>query len=180
MAGNLRDGHSREYTLTREQAMTLGGAAGLSRDIRKMIFEKIAKDEGVAALADLFAQFMGLANSVVENNRQALELFGLCHLGMEPWEAEKLNLPTIFGACNGAAISQGIEQDGLCHGCAFRLGSAANQSPSTTCDADFCAHPGEQPFMCHEDMIDAEPPSKACAGFSRLRAVRKAKERRGA
>ena len=165
----------REYKLTRDQAMTLAGAAGLPVDVRKTIFERVAKDRGVGELCCLFAQFMGLANSVVENNRQALELFGLCHLGMGTWEAEKLNLPTIFGACNGALIADGVAQDGLCHGCAFRLGSAANQSPSTTCDADFCADLGERPFMCHEDM-DGETPTKGCVGFARLRAARKRKE----
>lgn len=167
------DERERRYSLTRKQGETLAGASNLPIDLREMIFARYAKDHGSKALAALFAQFMGLANSVVENNRQALELFGLCHAGLEPWETEKLNLPTIFGACKGAVIAIGVEQDGLCHGCAFRLGSTANQSPSTTCDADWCAHPGEQPFMCHEDMDAEGDPRKACVGFARARATRK-------
>jgi hypothetical protein len=163
---------AREYALTREQAETLGATAGLPVDVRKLILERVVEERGVGEIIELFAQFMGLANSVVQNNREALELFGLCHAGMEPWETEKMNLPTISGACHGAAMATGVDQEGLCLGCAFRRGSAANQSPSTVADAEWCSHPGEQPFFCHEDM-DGEKPTKACAGFARRRAALK-------
>lgn len=72
-------------------------------------------------------------------------------------------------------IAEGIAQDEtLCGGCAFRLGTAANQSPITTIDADDCAHPGEQPFMCHETLDDNGNPQEACGGFAKARAKRKA------
>jgi len=162
------------YSLTRDEAGTLAGACSMPADLRAEIFEKYAARHGVKALASLFAQFMGLANSVVANNRDALEIFGMVHCDMGHYQAEKLNLPTIFGACNGALIAEGVDPSGLCGGCAFRLGTHANQSPVTTCDADWCSHPGESTFMCHEDIDDRGQPMKACAGFARLRAKRKA------
>ena len=163
------------YSLTRDQAETLAGATGLPVNVREVIFTRYAEEHGAPALAALFAQFMGLANSVVANNRDALEIFSMVHLDMAPYTAEKLNLPTIFGALNGAIIADGVEQDGLCDGCAFRHGTHANQSPITTCDADYCSHPGEQPFMCHDHMENEEP-TRACVGFARLRAARKLRE----
>jgi hypothetical protein len=161
------------YSLTRDEASMLAGACGLPVDVRAVIFEKYAMRHGVAALTNLFAQFMGLANSVVANNRDALEIFGIVHCNLGPYEAEKINLPTIFGACNGAMLAGGMEQEGLCGGCAFRLGTHANQSPVTTCDADWCSHPGEANFFCHEELDEKGEPVKACVGFARLRAKRK-------
>lgn len=172
----MGDERALEYAFTRDQAMTLAGAAGLPVDLREIIFAKYAEQHGAQALAGLFAQFMGLANSVVANNRTALEIFGMVHLNDGPYTVEKYNLPTIFGACNGAIIASGVEQDGLCGGCAFRVGTHANQSPVTTCDADYCSHPGEQPFMCHEDITEDGNPKRACVGFARLRAVRKLRD----
>ena len=170
------DDRTTEYALTRSQATTLAGATGLPVETREEIFAHYAKVHGAPALASLFAQFMGLANSVVANNRTALEIFGMVNLDGGPYTVEKYNLPTIFGACNGAIIADGVEQEGLCGGCAFRIGTHANQSPVTTCDADYCSHPGEQPFMCHEDMREDGDPKRACVGFARLRATRKLHE----
>lgn len=162
------------YALSHAEASTLAGACSLPADLRMHVFEKYAQRHGVVALANLFAQFMGLANSVVANNRDALEIFAMVHCDFGPYQAEKLNLPTIFGACNGAMLADGVDQDGLCGGCAFRVGTCANQSPVTTCDADWCGHPGEASFFCHEELDERGAPTKACAGFARLRAKRKA------
>lgn len=167
------DKRAQTYSLTHDDAAWLAGACGLPADIRSEAFTSYAALHGIGALANLFAQFIGMANSVVANNREAIELFGIIEGGMSPQQAEKLNLPTIFGACNGAMIAAGIEQKPLCHGCAFRVGALANQSPATTCDADWCSHPGEEPFYCHEDMDEKGDPTKACAGFAQLRAARK-------
>lgn len=168
-----RDERARRYHLIRQDAVLLAGAAGLPADVREICFEQYAAEHGVKALAILFAQFMGMANSVVANNREAIELFGIVEGGLMPQVAEQLNLPTIFGACNGAIIAQAVDQEPLCEGCAFRLGTVANQSPITTCDADWLSHPGEDPFWCHEDLNDKMEPTKACAGFAQLRAMRK-------
>lgn len=138
--------------------------------VRKLILER----HGPEFLVEMFAQFIGLANSVVANSHDALETFAIIQGGMHPYEAEKINFPTIFGALNGCVLADGIDDRGVCSGCAFRLGSMANQSPATTCDADWCGHPGEAPFMCHEDLDDRGDPTRGCAGFAQLRANRKA------
>jgi hypothetical protein len=53
------------------------------------------------------------------------------------------------------------------------MGSHANQSPATTADGDWCGHEGEANFMCHEDLDANGEPTKACAGWARLRQSRK-------
>lgn len=168
----MSDQINADYSLSKSEASSLAGAVLLPADVRRAILEKYVKEHGTAALVNMFAEFIGLANSVVENNREAIEIFGLCNGALHPDEAGKLNLPTLFGACNGVMIADGIGQDGLCGGCAFRIGTIANQSPSTTCDADFCGHPGEPTFMCHEHP-EGGVPTRACVGFARLRAFRK-------
>lgn len=169
-----REEHARQYSLTREQAMDLAGLAALPTAVREEMILKLAVRRGPVYVARLLAQFIGLANSVVHNNREAIENFAIVDGAMHPHTAEKLNLPDIFGACNGAALAVDIDQAKLCGGCAFRLGTCANQSGSTTCDADYLAHPGEEPFYCHEDMNEDGTPKRACAGFAQLRARRNA------
>jgi hypothetical protein len=161
---------SREYTLSKSDASWLVGAVLLPAEIRRQVLQKYVIEKGQAALVNLFAQFMGLANSVVENSKDAIEIFAICEGRIHP-DGPGLNLPTIFGACNGVIVADGIAQEGLCGGCAFRIGTLANQSPVTTCDADYCGHPGEPVFYCHEH--DGDAPTNACAGFARLRARRK-------
>jgi hypothetical protein len=59
-----------------------------------------------------------------------------------------------------------ISPEGLCEGCAFRIGTPANQSPITASDAQYCASPGEAPFFCHADeTMDAGRPTKPCPGW---------------
>ena len=51
---------------------------------------------------------------------------------------------------------------------AFVVGTHANQSPVTTCDADYCGHDGQPPFLCH-DVEPGEQPRAACRGWAQLR-----------
>lgn len=150
------------------------GSTSLPRDIRMLALERFAKIYGQAALLELFADFIGMANRVIENTREAIELNLIIDHGWHPNTAEKVNLPTIFGALFGVSLAKGIDQDKLCAGCAFRIGTVANQCPSTTIDADWCAHPGERPFMCHEDLDEAGNPTRGCAGFAQKRRMRSA------
>lgn len=160
-----------DYSMTPEHAKWLKGASLLDLELRREVLAKMLDEVGPAGLVEAFAQFIGLANSVVSNSHDFLELAAIVHGDMHPYQAEKINFPTIFGALMGVPLAEfGCDQ--ACHGCAFRLGSAANQSPATTVDADWCGHPGEQPFMCHEDMDKGEP-TKICQGWLRLRQQRK-------
>lgn len=162
-----------DYDISSKDASELLGACLLPHEFRMMLMEKYLKERGSKALANLFSQFIGMANSVVENNRESLELFLICEKGWMPYEAEKMNLPTIFGALNGIKLAQGIDQSKTCHGCACRIGSLANQSPSTTCDVDYCLQDGDK-FMCHENLDDKGNPTRKCVGFTQLKKRRAA------
>lgn len=164
---------SGQYAISRADAEMLMGATGLPLEARLMVLRHHLADRSADAVLDLFAQFIGLANSVVENNREMVEIVLMVEGGMSDRMAEKINLPTIFGALQGIRLADGVDQSALCQGCAFRPGTPANQSPSTTCDADYCAHPGEANFMCHADMDERGEPTRACPGWAQLRAQRK-------
>lgn len=162
-----------DYAMTDEQLDALMGTTSISVDMRRIILRKFLADHGGDALADLFAEFIGLANSVVENSREAAELLLITEGGLDPRQAEKINLPTILGALYGVALAAGIDASKTCNGCAFRQGSWANQSLSTTVDAADCSEVGGQTFMCHEEMDEGGNPVKACAGFAQARAKAK-------
>lgn len=164
-----------DYALTPAARDVLMGATSLPADLRALVLRHFLADHGAEALIEAFAQFIGLANSVVANNREMIEIILICDGGMSDREAEKANLPTVFGALNGLKIAEGLEPAGMCEGCAFRVGAPANQSPCTTVDADHCAEPGEVNFLCHaEGLDDRGEPTRGCAGWAQLRARRKA------
>jgi hypothetical protein len=167
------------YDLSPAARDVLMGAVGLPLDIRRLALNRLMSDVGREGLIDAFAQFIGLANSVVENNREMVEIILITEGGMTDRAAEKANLPTIFGALNGLKIAEGVDVSKTCEGCAFRVGTPANQSASTTCDADWCGHPGEARFLCHAEGLDERgEPTQACAGWAQLRVERKRAEAR--
>lgn len=166
---------STDYALTPEARDALMGVVGLPADLRATTLRRFHEEHGAEALVEAFAQFIGLANSVAENCREMVELILITDGGMHPHTAEKANLPTVFGALNGLKITEGLDPDGICEGCAFRIGALANQSPITTCEADFCADPGGHDFLCHAEGLDHRgSPTRGCAGWAKLRARRKA------
>ncbi|OWK34652.1 hypothetical protein FRUB_10623 [Fimbriiglobus ruber] len=145
-------------------AKDLMGAVQFPNDIRLEVLQAMQRRLGSDATLALFSQFIGMANSVVANCHEALEVFLIVEKGWHPHEAEKLNFPTLFGALNGIKLAQGVNQQKTCHGCACRLGSLANQSPATTCDVDYCLA-GDDKFWCHEELNDDGTPTKRCIGF---------------
>lgn len=153
-----------DYTLTDEQSDALAGAVLLPADLRRTLFAKMPK----ATLVELFAQFIGLANSVVANNREMIELAGIISGELHPERAHHINLPTIFGALQGVKLANAAATDKVCGGCAYRLGTPANQSPVTTCDADWCDKGSGYDFMCHEDLDDGGNPKHICRGHGRV------------
>jgi hypothetical protein len=153
-----------DYSFTKSEANELLGAVLLPHEFRELILRKYLASHGGDALVNLFSQFIGMANSVVENSRDALWTFGIIEAKMDPKTADDINYPTIFGALNGVKLAYGVDQAATCHGCACRLGSLANQSPSTTCDVDWCLQ-GDDVFWCHEHMDENEKPTRRCVGF---------------
>ncbi len=153
-----------DYSIDPDVAKDLMGVVQFPHEVRLEILCALQSQHGADAMLSLFSQFIGMANSVVANCHDALEVFLIVEEGWHPYEATKLNFPTLFGALNGVKLAVGVNQEKTCHGCACRLGTLANQSPSTTCDVDGCLE-GDGRFWCHEDLDDKGSPTKRCIGF---------------
>lgn len=141
----------------------LAAASLGSVGMRRELLRRIQRKHGTGALLEAFAQFMGLANSVVESNRRSItDLLVECGVHESP------NMSTILGAFEGirAAVSPAR---GMCGGCAFRLGTPANQSISTVASAEECLRDGST-FLCHINGIDKEGrATQPCAGAAKAR-----------
>lgn len=154
-----------DYAMSDADTNELKGTVQFPFDLRVLALTQYAEKYGTPAIVNLFAQFIGLANSVVANNREMIELLGIIEGGEHPYTAEKYNLPSIFGALCGVNLANSIDPNRACHGCAYRLGTCANQSPSTTCDADYAAADSFD-FFCHERLDENDKPNTLCIGHA--------------
>lgn len=167
-----------QYKMSKKDAEVLAGIVGMNDYGKKVVLKHYFKENGATKLINIFSQFIGLANSVIKNNQEAIETFLIIEKDYHPYQAEKINFPNLFGACQGIILSQGINQDKTCHGCACRIGTLANQSPTTTSDVDYCLSGGAygeggDKFYCHEDFDEEGRPTKKCIGFVQIIANRK-------
>lgn len=157
-----------KYAIPVDAAEILTVCAMAPSPVRAEYLRAYGAQHGLEALAGLFGEFIGLANRLATNAADMAELL-LIERGLHPYEAEKLNTPTVVGALSGIRLAAGASAGERCAGCAFRIGSAANMSPVTVGDAANCVPAGEAPFMCHEAMDARGEPIKACAGWAELR-----------
>lgn len=164
-----------DYEIDLIAANALKGALLMPHDLRVKVLTHLSEMRSERLMIELFSQFIGLANSVLANSRDFLEIAGIVYGDLGPYEAEKINFPTLFGALNGLALTQ-FGCDKCCSGCAFVKGTHANQSPSTTIDADWCGDAGQPVFSCHEDVGEDGEPTKICQGWLRMRQARKRME----
>ena len=153
------------YRLSKTDADELKGLSLVDESVRSILLRKYFDKHGAIALMNLFSQFVGLANSVVSNNREMIELFAITECGVHPHNAHQVNLPTIFGALCGVELAASVNQKKTCAGCAYRLATCANQSPVTTCDADWTSQ-DDQTFWCHEKLDDNGNPTSICLGHA--------------
>jgi hypothetical protein len=160
-----------DYKISAKDADELKDICGLPHEFRLMRLKQLFAHNPIRAL-ELFSQFIGLSNSVVANHREMCEEILIKDGHMWPQSAEKANLPTIFGALNGIGIAATVNQRKTCHACAFRLGTCANQSPSTTCAVDWAINCNER-FMCHLELDESGEPTKVCAGYKQLAVANK-------
>jgi hypothetical protein len=164
-----------DYHPTKEQADAIIALSTMKHDDRMALLKLYLDGEGVKALADLFSHTIGMANSVVENCREWIEITAICEDKVHPHDAEKFNLPTMIGAAMGAKLAARVDQDGLCAGCAARHGTVANQCAPTVCDVDYIEEKGG--FLCHlEGLDDKGNAAKPCIGSVRLMAAKRAEE----
>lgn len=158
-----------EYDLHPVVASMLSGVVMLPRDLREECLRKwFAKSGGCDPIL-ILSEFVGLANSVVANNRDAIELWSLMSGFAPPGREHDVNLPTILGALRGIDLAARANVANPCVGCAFRLGTLANQSPTTTADAEWAMNTDDR-FWCHEDFDAEGNPTRRCAGYEKLMA----------
>lgn len=156
------------YQIKHADRTMLMGAVGLPHDVRIEVLRKMFEGRNTDDFIEVFSQFIGLTNTVIENNREMIELFLITEHDYMPTHAEKINLPTLFGALNGLGLAEGIDQNRVCSGCAYRIGSPANTSAATTCDADWQQQNSDM-FYCHENLKPDGTPSRKCTGFLQQR-----------
>lgn len=159
---------SHRYSISPVDADMLQGVATIGGEVRTYLLRQYVENHGVDALIGLFGEFVGLANTVAENAKESA-IVVLINEGIHPYEAEKLNAPTVWGALEGVKLAAGVNPAPTCGGCAFRLGTVANTSPCTTLDAAACVQPGGQNFGCHVEFDAAGDPTHACAGWAQAR-----------
>lgn len=157
------------YRLTPAEAAFLAALVAVSpaervHSMRRMV----ASGLGVGGLVRLFSTFVSVAQSVVANNRALIETALVAH-GEDPHTIGRVNLPCLLGALSGAILAADIEQDGLCSGCAYRLGTPANQCAPTLNDAIESSVPGTNAFWCHEELRANGDPVRKCRGSLRAR-----------
>ncbi len=160
---------SERYALSNGDAVELKMMVLMPVDERLKLLRRYRRKHGQTALDNLVAQFMGLANSVTANTRDFAWEVAITQGGMDPNAAEKLNHPTIFGALQGVPLANAINQTKTCAGCAYRLGTHANQSPATTIDAADCAE-NSTDFLCHLP-ADGGEPKHVCRGHAQVMAA---------
>ena len=154
-----------EYSMSTSDAVDISAMAQLDLAMRREALTGYLERNGPARLVELLAQFIGMANSVGENCAAMSDQVLIEECGVHPDRFDSVNLPTIIGACQGVLIASKCDPAGACHGCAYRLGSIANQSPIATCDAEFMAH-DRKGFMCHA-YLDEDRPTKVCVGHAK-------------
>lgn len=153
------------YALTDAQAEILGIVVLATPEERQQRLQRFLHAEGSQALLHLVVQFIGLANSVTANCRTVGEDILVCDGGMHPHDAEKINMPTIFGAIAGVRLANSVVDKPLCSGCAYRLGTPANQCEPTTSDVTWCLGNADA-FLCHERLAADGQPINQCAGHT--------------
>lgn len=155
-----------EYSMSRSDAQDLVGIAQLDLPMRRQALTKYLQLNGSQRLVEFMAQLIGMANSVASNCAEMSDQVLIIECGVHPDKFTGVNLPTIIGACQGVMIANKCDPAGACHGCAYRLGSIANQSPITTCDAEFMAH-DPKGFLCHAHLDGDGEPTKVCVGHAK-------------
>ena len=152
------------YSLSVDEADFLAQVAAAAPVERRALLGQFARQRGQGRLVDLFAEFLALSLSVSANAREFAGLVLLEH-EFDPYRADLPNLPSIDGALRGVANAALCATEATCGGCAFRLGTQANQSRITSMDASDAAD-GEFEFSCHEDLDARGEPTRKCVGWA--------------
>lgn len=163
----MKDIDTTTYNITPDQAKALLCASLGCRENRAKMLRMYTDAHGGDALRDLFAEFIAAANAVADNCREhAANEFLAQGVSNDPYLHDKINMPSIAGAMQGIIVAATVDPKGACAGCAYRLGTIANQCLATTTDAINCGD-GSVDFQCHEHLDGKGNPTRRCIGFAR-------------
>jgi hypothetical protein len=148
-------------------ALLESNSGRLDKKIMLRVTDLVLKGKTPEQIAALFLEFAKMAVSVVENCHDMANTEMVINGELHPDSNARLNMPTLSGALQGVKLARNVDHDVLCAGCAYRLGTIANQSPVTTCDAA-SSMPDQlnMRFNCHEALDDNGDTYKACAGYA--------------
>lgn len=163
-----------DYAPSSAQARWIAVLSVMPLEGRRETIAAIEDREGPQFVAEMLAHVIGMANSVAKNTREWLEIEAICAGVLHPEQADKINTPSMMGAALGAEKAAQVSQKGLCSGCALRLGAAANQCTPTQADVDWCETPSRDKFLCHMGDLEGRAPKKACPGWARWQALKRA------
>lgn len=153
------------YRITSDDVNMLMGILSVPTDMRGEVMRLSLDGRSRDSIIELFAQFIGMCVSVEENATEMVEDYLVMEGIKHPCSYLNMNTPSLFGALMG--IGNTVEPtEGMCGGCAFRLGTKANQARITSIDAKDCSEDGDR-FSCHEDLQDNGEPSRVCAGWAK-------------
>lgn len=150
--------------MKKEEARELGWIVEAEGARREELIGRYLGEHGAAGLVGLFFEFVEVAKRLERGQREWMERE--CeYLGLvAPGQGMDMNLPTVAGAVAGLEFAVEPAVAGMCVGCAFRLGSGANQSLSTVTDAEACVRDGRL-FLCHEVVDGSGRAVRACSGW---------------
>jgi hypothetical protein len=147
---------------------TQPASSPLPSDFLRMLEAMPAKElaQAVITLTERFVD-------VTKATREHMLILATVDFNMHPHQAEKLNLPTLAGSLMGLTLPK-VDESKICGTCAFRQGSAANQSVPTVSDLKDCLDlESGKPFMCHEDLSKGDQPTKVCRGYAQAMLLQK-------
>ncbi len=116
-----------------------------------------------AELKDLLGNVLKLAESISNNCKEWLEVTATIHADIHPYQAEKLNCPTLRGALSAAVTIPRVPISETCETCAFRVGSPANQTEAVAEDVLIALEDGGKAFFCHD--YEGDKPTHPCRGY---------------
>lgn len=139
------------------------------REVRQTLMDQAATGMTKQEVGEAMIHLLELAEQVTGNAEEHAIGLLIAEGGMHPYQAERINFPSLKGAALGLKAASRVPEYGcerLCEGCAYRQGSVANQCLPTQTDVEW-ALDTEQGFNCHINGYDeaTDMPTQLCVGY---------------
>jgi hypothetical protein len=157
--------NNKTYKPDNAGAEALAALSVLSYEDRLSQIKRLRREHGIEWVLRLFNDTIGMANSVTDNSHEMVKFVALMNADLHQQDVDKISLPSMLGAAMGAAAAALCEDVKVCDGCAFKIGSIANQCVPTQADVrHITADDGR--FLCHVDGLEGDKPTQACKGWA--------------